>query len=41
MRPKYMAGPISSLLNAKFIPHMGNRVPCAFNGPFSFKGMAD
>lgn len=28
IRPKYMAGPIRSRLNAKFIPHMGKRVPC-------------
>ena len=35
-----MAGPISSLLNAKFIPHMGNRVPCTCSEPLSFDGMA-
>lgn len=27
MRPKYIAGPISSRSNVKFIPHMGNKVP--------------
>jgi hypothetical protein len=27
MSPKYIAGPINSRLNARFIPHMGNRVP--------------
>lgn len=27
MRPKYIAAPISSRSNAKFIPHMGNKVP--------------
>lgn len=27
IRPKYMAGPISSRSNARFIPHMGKRVP--------------
>jgi len=28
MSPKYIAGPINSLLKARFIPHMGNRDPC-------------
>lgn len=27
MSPKYIAGPISSRSNARFIPHMGNKVP--------------
>lgn len=27
MSPKYIAGPISSRSNARFIPHIGNRVP--------------
>ncbi|KVH99295.1 hypothetical protein Ccrd_022478 [Cynara cardunculus var. scolymus] len=27
MRPKYIAGPISSRSKARFIPHMGKRVP--------------
>jgi hypothetical protein len=27
MRPKYMAGPIRVLSNARFIPHIGNNVP--------------
>ena len=27
MSPKYIAGPMSSRLNARFIPHMGKRVP--------------
>jgi hypothetical protein len=27
MRPKYIAGPMTSRSNARFIPHMGNRVP--------------
>lgn len=27
MRPKYIAGPINSRLNPRFIPHMGKRVP--------------
>lgn len=27
MSPKYMAGPISSLSNPRFIPHIGNSVP--------------
>ena len=27
MRPKYIAGPMRSRSNAKFIPHMGNKVP--------------
>jgi hypothetical protein len=27
MRPKYIAGPINSLSKARFIPHIGNRVP--------------
>jgi hypothetical protein len=26
MRPKYIAGPIRDLSNAKFIPHIGNNV---------------
>ena len=28
MRPKYIAGPINSLLKARFMPHMGKRDPC-------------
>ena len=28
MSPKYMAGPINSRLNARFMPHMGNSDPC-------------
>ncbi len=28
IRPKYMAGPISVRSNARFIPHIGNSVPC-------------
>jgi len=27
MRPKYIAGPMRSRSKAKFIPHMGNKVP--------------
>jgi hypothetical protein len=27
MRPKYMAGPMRSLSKARFMPHMGNKVP--------------
>jgi len=27
MRPKYIAGPMSSRSKAKFIPHIGKRVP--------------
>jgi hypothetical protein len=27
MRPKYIAGPMSSLSKARFMPHMGNKVP--------------
>lgn len=27
MRPKYMAGPMASRSNARFMPHMGNSVP--------------
>ena len=27
MRPKYIAGPINSRLKARFMPHMGKRVP--------------
>lgn len=33
MRPKYIAGPIRSLLKAKFIPHIGNKVPCRMTVP--------
>jgi len=27
MRPKYIAGPMRSLSKARFMPHMGNKVP--------------
>jgi hypothetical protein len=27
MRPKYIAGPINSRLKARFMPHIGKRVP--------------